>query len=142
MKLVANLVKMYIQTDNCLNLLALPMTDDAANSTASKLVQEFKAQDRTIGVLTKPDRVQNGESLDQWVDILNGKKFKLGHGYFVVKNNPDPRVSHAVARKEEDQFFQENEPWARTLNSLHERFGTLKLQGVLSKRLTAQIRTR
>ncbi|KAL8905302.1 MAG: hypothetical protein Q9207_002735 [Kuettlingeria erythrocarpa] len=140
-KLVANLVKTYIQTDNCLNLLALPMTDDAANSTASKLVQEYKAQDRTIGVLTKPDRVQDGESLEQWVDILNGKKFKLGHGYFVVKNNPDPRVSHAVARQEEEHFFQENEPWAQTLRSHHERFGTLKLQEVLSKRLTAQIRT-
>ncbi|KAL8763297.1 MAG: hypothetical protein Q9184_000853 [Pyrenodesmia sp. 2 TL-2023] len=140
-KLVANLVKTYIKTDNCLNLLALPMTDDAANSTASKLVQELSAQDRTIGVLTKPDRVQDGENLEQWIDILNGKKFKLGHGYFVVKNNPDPRVSHAVARHEEDEFFRETEPWAQILRSHHERFGTLKLQGVLSKRLTAQIRT-
>ncbi|KAL8925260.1 MAG: hypothetical protein Q9208_003550 [Pyrenodesmia sp. 3 TL-2023] len=117
------------------------MTDDAANSTASKLVQELSAQDRTIGVLTKPDRVQDGESLEQWIDILNGKKFKLGHGYFVIKNNPDPRVSHAIARQEEDHFFRENEPWAQTLRSHHERLGTLKLQGVLSKRLTAQIRT-
>ncbi|KAI4169747.1 MAG: hypothetical protein LQ343_005488 [Gyalolechia ehrenbergii] len=140
-KLVANLVKSYIKTENCINLLALPMTDDAANSTASKLVQELNAQNRTIGVLTKPDRVQSGESLAQWIDILNGKKFKLGHGYFVVKNNPDPRVSHLVARQEEEEFFNENEPWANTLRTHHERFGTPKLQGVLSKRLTAEIRT-
>ncbi|KAL9603789.1 MAG: hypothetical protein Q9219_000898 [cf. Caloplaca sp. 3 TL-2023] len=140
-KLVANLVKNYIKTENCINLLAMPMTDDAANSTASKMVQELNAQKRTIGVLTKPDRVQSGESLAQWIDILNGKKFKLGHGYFVVKNNPDPRISHLVARREEDEFFDENEPWVKTLRSHRERFGTLKLQEVLSKRLTAEIRT-
>lgn len=141
-KLVVNLVKKYIKTENCINLLALPMTDDAANSTASKLVQELGAQNRTIGVLTKPDRVQSGESLAQWIDILNGKKFRLGHDYFVVKNNPDPRVSHLVARQEENDFFNDNEPWANELSSLRHRFGTLKLQGVLSKRLTTEIRTR
>lgn len=141
-KLVANLVETYIKTDNCLNLLAIPMTDDPANSTASRIVQDLKAQGRTIGVLTKPDRVQSGESLSQWIDILNGRKFKLGHGYYVVKNNPNPAVSHAVARQEEDHFFAENEPWAGRLISHHDRFGTLRLQAILSKRLTAQIRTR
>ncbi|KAL8688245.1 MAG: hypothetical protein Q9218_005797 [Villophora microphyllina] len=141
-KLVANLVQHYIKTDNCLNLLAIPMTDDPANSTASKLVQELNAQSRTIGVLTKPDRVQYGEDFEQWIHVLEGKKFKLGHGYFVVKNNPDPRVSHAVARREEDEFFSQCEPWATGHLNVHQhRFGTMKLQGVLSKRLTAQIRT-
>ncbi|KAL8703679.1 MAG: hypothetical protein Q9201_003133 [Fulgogasparrea decipioides] len=140
-KLVANLAKSYIKTENCINLLAMPMTDDPANSTASKLIHELDAQNRTIGVLTKPDRVQSGESLAQWIDILNGKKFKLGHGYYVVKNNPDPNVNHVVARQEEDVFFTENQPWSHTLSLHHNRFGTLKLQGILSKRLTEQIKS-
>ncbi|KAL8948932.1 MAG: hypothetical protein Q9222_004919 [Ikaeria aurantiellina] len=140
-KLVTNLVKSYIMNDSCINLLAIPMTDDPANSTASKLVQELNAQDRTIGVLTKPDRVQHGESSAQWIDILQGKKFRLGHGYYVVKNNPDPEVTHAVAREEEEEFFNRKEPWVKTLSSHQERFGTLKLQRILSKRLTAQIKT-
>ncbi|KAI4117298.1 MAG: hypothetical protein LQ338_007577 [Usnochroma carphineum] len=140
-KLVANLVKNYIKNDTCINLLAMPMTDDAANSTASKLVQELKAQHRTIGVLTKPDLLQGEESLSQWIDILEGRKFKLGHGYFVVRNNKDPRVSNSIAREEEEQFFRSQEPWAQALFAHQGRFGTLKLQGVLSKRLTAQIRT-
>lgn len=140
MELVANLAKTYINTDNCLNLLALPMTDDPANSTASKLVQTLGAQNRTIGVLTKPDRVQSGESMYQWIDILNEKKFKLGHGYYVIKNNPDPTVSHTIARQEEDEFFSQSEPWAKSLSAHQKRFGTLKLQGTLSKLLTQQIR--
>ncbi|KAI4256668.1 MAG: hypothetical protein LQ352_001986 [Teloschistes flavicans] len=141
-ELVANLAAKYVQNENCLNLLALPMTDDPANSTASKLVHKLNGQNRTIGVLTKPDRVQSGESMSQWIDILNEKKFKLGHGYYVVKNNPDPTVSHAVARQEEDEFFSQREPWAKSLYAHQKRFGTLKLQGILSKLLTEQIRER
>ncbi|KAL9585363.1 MAG: hypothetical protein Q9212_001571 [Teloschistes hypoglaucus] len=139
-ELVANLAKTYINTDNCLNLLVLPMTDDPANSTASKLVHTLGAQNRTIGVLTKPDRVQSGESMSQWIDILNEKKFRLGNGYYVVKNNPDPTVSHTVARQEEDDFFSQSEPWAKSLCVHQNHFGTMKLQRTLSKLLTEQIR--
>ncbi|KAL8767095.1 MAG: hypothetical protein Q9209_006322 [Squamulea sp. 1 TL-2023] len=139
-KLVQNLVKSYVKDEACINLLAIPMTDDAANSTASTLVQELNAQHRTLGVLTKPDRVQSGESMVQWIDILNGKKFKLGHGYYVVKNNPNPEVSNAIARQEEDEFFHQ-EPWVRTLGSHQDRFGTLKLSAKLSKLLNSQIKT-
>ena len=56
--LVKNLVKEYIQADNSINLLTLPMTDDPANSSASKLIRDEKAEARTVGVLTKPDRVR------------------------------------------------------------------------------------
>ncbi|KAL8781027.1 MAG: hypothetical protein Q9213_006204 [Squamulea squamosa] len=139
-KLVQNLVKGYVKDEACINLLAIPMTDDAANSTASTLVQELNAQHRTLGVLTKPDRVQSGESMAQWIDILDGKKFKLGHGYYVVKNNPNPEVSNAIARQEEDEFFDQ-EPWVRTLGLHRDRFGTLKLSTKLSKLLNSQIKT-
>lgn len=138
--LVRNLVKEYIKADNCINLLAIPMTDDPANSSASKLIREVKAEARTVGVLTKPDRYQKGESLDQWIQVLTGKKFRLGFGYYVVKNNPDPRVDNATARAEESLFFSEEEPWARTLGKYDGRFGTFKLQTDLSHRLTAQIK--
>lgn len=140
--LVRNLVKEYIQAEDCINLLALTMTDDPANSSAFSLVKKVKAEGRTVGCLTKPDRIQNGESLDQWIQVLSGERFHLGFGYHVIKNNPDARVDHATARKEEAAFFDENEPWTTTLNAHSRRFGTLLLQTALSQRLTAQIRTR
>ena len=140
--LVKNLVKEYIKADNCINLLAIPMTDDPANSSASRLIREVKAEARTVGVLTKPDRYQHGESLEQWVQVLTGKKFRLGFGYFVVKNNPDPRVDNSTARAEENMFFMSEEPWATTLNAYKDRFGTVNLQTHLSHRLTAQIKAR
>lgn len=140
--LVKNLVKEYIKDDKCINLLTLPMTDDPANSSASKLIRDVKAEGRTVGVLTKPDRVQKAESMDQWMQILNGKRFVLGHGYHIVMNNPDTSVDHATARAQERRFFQENEPWATELKIYERCFGTLKLQTALSTKLTAQIRVR
>ena len=140
--LVKNLVKEYIKADDCINLLAIPMTDDPANSSASRLIREVKAEARTVGVLTKPDRYQHGESLDQWVQVLTGKKFRLGFGYFVIKNNPDPRIDNITARAEETIFFANEEPWATTLDAYKDRFGTVSLQTNLSHRLTAQIKAR
>lgn len=140
--LVRNLVREYTKTDNCVNLLALTMTHDVANSSAFGLIKEMKAEGRTVGCLTKPDNMGRGESLDQWVQILGGQLFRLGYGYHVIKNNPDHRVNHATARVEEAAFFDGCEPWTTELSCYHDRFGTLQLQAALSQRLTAQIRTR
>lgn len=138
--LVQNLVKEYVKAEDCINVLAMPMTHDPANSSASRLIKELKAEGRTVGCLTKPDRMQVGESLDQWLHILNGKSYRLGFGYHVIKNNPDTRVDHATARLEEQAFFDEEEPWTTTLRTYSHRFGTLQLVSALSERLTAQIR--
>ncbi|KAL9124652.1 MAG: hypothetical protein Q9217_006038 [Psora testacea] len=138
--LVKNLVKSYVSADDSINLLAIPMTDDPANSSALRLIGEVKAEARTIGCLTKPDRRQEGEALDQWIQILNGERFRLGHGYYVIKNNPDPSVDHAAARMEEAAFFKGYEPWATMLSDHNGRFGTLPLQTALSQLLTDRIR--
>jgi GTPase SAR1 family protein len=136
--LVENLVKQYISQENCTVLLTLPMTDDATNSSAARIVRDIpRATKRTLGVLTKPDRV---EVLHQWTEILDGDKFALGHGYYVVRNNPDPSVGHAQARLEEGQFFA-SPPWTTDLAAFQTRFGTRNLQAALSRLLQEQIQS-
>lgn len=138
--LVQNLVKEYISHDNCIVLLTQTMTEDATNSSAARIIRDVRgAKDRTLGVLTKPDRIQSGESNSQWREILNGEKFSLGHGYYVVKNNPDPRVEHSEARAEEVQFFSSG-PWSTDLYDYRHRFGTRNLQAALSYLLLEQIK--
>jgi GTP-binding protein EngB required for normal cell division len=137
--LVENLVKDYVSQKNCIVLLTLPMTDDATNSSAARLVRAINgAKERTLGVLTKPDRRPSGESFEQWQQILQGKKFKLGHGYYVIRNNPDPAVSHEQAREEEDLFFSQT-LWKDELAILQDRFGIKNLQTALSELLKDQI---
>lgn len=140
--LVRNLVKQYIRAPDCINVLALTMTHDVANSSAFGLIHEMKAEPRTVGCLTKPDRIANDDALDQWVQILRGEAFQLGFGYHVIKNNQNPDVDHATARREEAAFFSNNAPWTTELSAYNDRFGILELQTALSQRLTAQIRTK
>ena len=44
-----NLVKNYISFESCIVLLAMAMTDDAANSSAAAIVREERAENRTLG---------------------------------------------------------------------------------------------
>ncbi|KAL4895219.1 P-loop containing nucleoside triphosphate hydrolase protein [Aspergillus ambiguus] len=137
--LVENLVREYISQENCIVLLALPMTDDATNSSAARIMRDVPgAKQRTLGVLTKPDRIQSGESYNQWIEILEGGKFSLGHGYYVVRNNHDPAIPHAQARDEEDAFFATS-PWTTDLTAYQTKFGTRRLQTALSNLLLDQI---
>ncbi|KAJ5686522.1 hypothetical protein N7536_009141 [Penicillium majusculum] len=137
--LVENLVKDYVSQEHCIVLLTLPMTGDATNSSAARIVRGIKgAKERTLGVLTKPDRHPPDETFDQWHEILDGSKFKLGHGYYVIRNNPNPLVSHTQARKEEEIFFSSS-LWTRDLAAFHDRFGTTQLQTALSDLLMRQI---
>lgn len=136
--LVENLVREYVSQENCIVLLALPMTDDATNSSAARLIRDVKgATPRTLGVLTKPDRIQLGEYA-QWLEILEGDKFSLGHGYFIVRNNKNPSIEHAIAREEEAAFFALS-PWSTELAAYQDRFGTRRLQAALSNLLLEQI---
>ncbi|KGO41110.1 Dynamin [Penicillium expansum] len=136
--LVENLVKDYVSQEHCIVLLTLPMTGDATNSSAARLVRDIKgAKERTLGVLTKPDLRSPDEAFDQWLEILDGSKFHLGHGYYVIRNNNDPLVSHAQARKEEDEYFGSS-LW-RDLSAFEDRFGTRQLQTALSDLLMRQI---
>ncbi|KAJ5316878.1 hypothetical protein N7508_001386 [Penicillium antarcticum] len=138
-RLVENLVKNYVSQKNCIVILTMPMTDDATNSSTARIIRDIQgAKERTLGVLTKPDRMSNAESFDQWIEILDRKKFTLGHGYFVIKNNPDPFVSHVQARMEEEMFFAEP-PWNAELAAYASLFGTAKLQSSLSDLLRKQI---
>ncbi|KAL5339422.1 hypothetical protein BJX70DRAFT_363593 [Aspergillus crustosus] len=117
----------------------MTMTDDVMNSSASRILRDSRgAKKRALGVLTKPDRVQTGDSYAQWNEMLVGEKFCLEYGYYVVKNNPDPTVEHSVARQEEDEFFR-YPPWSTELADYQDQFGTRNLQSRLSDLLFQQI---
>ena len=87
----------------------------------SILIKEIKAEARTVGCLTKPDRMDSGQALDQWIRILRGEEYQLGLGYHVIKNNPKPEVDHTTARKQEAALFSQNESWTTELTMYKQR---------------------
>ncbi|KAF3922135.1 Dynamin [Arthrobotrys entomopaga] len=143
-KLVKNLVESYIKQEDCLILLAMTMKDDAVNQSAAQMARKL-GPNRTIGALTKPDTVLEGEH-EQWIKILRGREHRLHHGYFVTKQPSQQqlleRISHEQARKHEDIFFNNMEPWKTELANINDRFGTVNLQKYLSKQLAGLIRMR
>lgn len=138
-QLVQALVKEYLSADNCLILYTLSMNNDVANSNTGAIIREMAAQDRTLGVVTKPDTLVRS-NITQWNRILDNQAYAMGMGYFVVKNEPDPAVDHEIARQSETAFFETNSIFVNELYAFRDRFGTTKLQDFLSRKLTLQIR--
>jgi hypothetical protein len=139
--LIQNLASTYIQQENTIILLAVPMESDIDNSMASALIDDIPgAPDRTIGVLTKPDRLQSDDRVDIWRAVLQGHKFQKGHGYFVVKQPSQAELNNGItntqARKSEAEYFKSDQ-WANRFGDINitDRLGTRNLQRDLSHKL-------
>ena len=138
-QVVRDLVMEKMEGDTTLILLACSMGSDIQTSSAASLVREARAEDRCVGVLTKPDLLQVGDTIGIWRDTLNGEKFRVGHGYFVTKQ-PSPaelerKIDHAEARDKERDFFEGTKPWTTELAAFKDRFGTDNLRFALSQKL-------
>lgn len=143
-QLVKKLAREYISNENTIVLLAYPMTVDPATSNAGGLVRDAQAQERCLGVLTKPDRLAIGESLQDWAGMLKNTKFTLGYGYSVAlqpsQAQLDAGITNAEARILEHTFFnKDNAPWSTDFAEFSPRFGTPNLQKLLSELLAKVI---
>ncbi|KAH9915934.1 P-loop containing nucleoside triphosphate hydrolase protein [Epithele typhae] len=161
-KLVEDLVMSYISGAGLI-LLTLPMSgklpsthdlcyqtncalpDDIENQKAASLVKSVDPQGlRTIGVLTKPDTLLQGasRSREMWLDVLEGRRHPLRHGYFcTLQPDDDSRlagITPAQAREREAEFFRKTTPWAQCASK--ERLGTRSLVKSVSELLTTIIR--
>ncbi|KAF2472329.1 P-loop containing nucleoside triphosphate hydrolase protein [Lindgomyces ingoldianus] len=139
---VRNLVAEYIADPNALILLTSSLEVDwEVSSYAASLVTKTGATQRCVGVLTKPDRIDNDSRHKDVKKALDGEADVLGHGYYVVKQPSqealEKKITHSEARREEEMFFDQTDPWATNLHTHRERFGTLNLQTALSKKLAA-----
>lgn len=108
-------------------------------------VESSSLADRLLGVLTKPDRLPVDDSIDTWRDILEGNIFEVGHSYYVTKQPSQSylnKYSHKEARIQEAKFFESTEPWNSELVEFKDRFGTPRLQKILSQTLTEKILAR
>jgi GTPase SAR1 family protein len=144
-KVVENLALKYIRRPQALIISALPMSADPATSRTAKVIVDNNAASRCIGVLTKADQLQEGQSIAEFENMLKGTDYQRGHGYYVTKQ---PGHSsglihkenyHAIARAEEEEFFSTHWPWNLEWSEFQSRFGTTNLAHALSQKFAAQI---
>ncbi|KAI0032843.1 P-loop containing nucleoside triphosphate hydrolase protein [Vararia minispora EC-137] len=145
-ELVQKLAEKYIEKSSCIILLTIACETDFENQIAHKLAEEFDPQgSRTIGVLTKPDRIDPGEE-DQWIRFLNPENSDRPLDFYCVKNPASQALKDGItweqARRAEHEFFSQTAPWA-TLDWLYtQRLGTEKLTQRLARTLTDLITRR
>ncbi|KAF2765911.1 P-loop containing nucleoside triphosphate hydrolase protein [Teratosphaeria nubilosa] len=143
--LVRKLVRNYVQEPNSLILLTHSSDVDIETTQAYNLVVEAKAQNRTIGILTKPDNAKNNGRARMAIlhRFLKGE-FPLGakDGWFITKqlssDDLEAGVTHAQARDMEQKFFS-TPPWTTDLAEFSQRFGTANLSRAISVRLRDHI---
>ncbi|KAI1783118.1 P-loop containing nucleoside triphosphate hydrolase protein [Ganoderma leucocontextum] len=134
--LVKNLVSMYISRPSCIILLTVACETDFQNQGAHQLAKKYDPEgSRTIGVLTKPDRIPAGEE-SSWLRYIRNQDEPLEHGWFSVKQ-PDSRaiaagITWEEAREKEREFFTTGSPWNALDLEYQNRLGTHKLVDRLS----------
>lgn len=141
--LVKQIVESYIKSDTSIIVIAINMSDDLQNQAAVSIARKVDPNGhRTIGVLTKADRLEKGNELD-WLKLLRGETdSRLSLGYFVTRQ-PTPEelaseISFVDVRKKEKDFYDTQQPWNH-LYSERSRFGTPNIARFLSDQLTHAI---
>ncbi|KAG1734532.1 P-loop containing nucleoside triphosphate hydrolase protein [Suillus lakei] len=145
--LVKGLVSSYIEKASCVILLTVTCETDFENQGAHHLAKQYDPEGkRTVGVLTKPDRIPAGEE-NAWLKFIRNEQEPLVNHWYCVKQPGSQTlkngISWAEARKQENDFFALTQPWStvepqyqkfmRTSN-LTERLSTI-LSELIAKRL-------
>ncbi|KAI1817955.1 P-loop containing nucleoside triphosphate hydrolase protein [Poronia punctata] len=129
---VENLTREYVLRKKAIIMLAVPMDQDIDNSRALRIVRDANADDRTIGVLTKADRVDftsQEKNVANWLAVLKGAKQTVGHGFFTTSlppNEPNPTEF-------EKEFFRVR--WPREFDQFMHQFGVVKLRFYVREKL-------
>jgi len=138
--LIKDLAQQYIRPLNTIILQCLTCEDDIENQAARTLAREADPNgSRSIAVLTKPDRIQEGTEKD-WLDVMINKRYKIAYGYYVLKNRDQMQVQKgltaAQSRIAEAKFFQQNKLIGIKINELEPtRCGAINLRSRLSELL-------
>ncbi|KAF8701083.1 hypothetical protein RHS03_06571, partial [Rhizoctonia solani] len=147
-ELVKGLVTSYVSRPSCLILLTISCESDFENQGAGRLAREHDPQGlRTIGVLTKPDRIERG-SERPWISMIKNEtqSLRLRHGWFSVKQ-PSARqleagMSWSEARELDEKYFQDTAPWSTIEDEWRKQLGCSNLINHLGETLGKVILSR
>ncbi|TFK33506.1 hypothetical protein BDQ12DRAFT_715805 [Crucibulum laeve] len=124
-KLVESLVTSYILKPSCIILLTVACETDFENQGAHRLAKQCDPDGkRTIGVLTKPDRIPTGEE-SSWLPFIHNEKESLENNWYCVKQPGSSDIKQGItwaqARSREDEFFSMTPPWSE-LDGIYQKY--------------------
>lgn len=111
--MVRSMVQRYMENPRSVMLTVVPSNTDIAVQEILTMAEEADhLSNRTIGVLTKPDLVDEGAE-NSAIELVNGNKHRLALGWCLVKNPgqkqlEDPKLNRHTIEK---AFFDTKAPW-------------------------------
>ncbi|KAI1497687.1 P-loop containing nucleoside triphosphate hydrolase protein [Biscogniauxia marginata] len=132
-KVVKNLTLNYVCRQEAIIMLALPMDVDKENSMTMKTIRDADAESRTIGVITKADRLGK-DKIVTWLDVLQGKKETVGHGCFITSLPPNKALDK-LTQHEEYFFCGGTNTWPNAFSKFGDRCGVEHLRQYITKQL-------
>ena len=113
MAMVRNMVSTYMQNPRSALLAIIPANVDIGTQEILDMAEQCDPKgERTLGVLTKPDLVDEGAE-QAIMDIIEGKSHALNLGWHVVRNSGQQQLKDSTAERHmrENQFFSGQVPW-------------------------------
>lgn len=100
-------------------LAVIPANVDIATQEILEMAEELDVKgERTLGVLTKPDLVDNGAE-PAVVDIIEGRSHALNLGWCIVRNPGQQALVDSLSKAStnnrhaaEKAFFKSEQPWS------------------------------
>ncbi|GAB1526655.1 hypothetical protein RhiTH_009827 [Rhizoctonia solani] len=145
--LVQNMVKNYISRKSTIILLVISCHADYENQGAGLIANECDPDgERTVGVLTKPDRIETPDEAKPWLDMITGKSNRLANGWYCVKQ-PDSKqrkknLTWDDARALEIEFFRDTSPWSEVSSKDRLKLGSHNLAYQLGNVLSTALEKR
>lgn len=107
--LVAEITDHYIRQPRTICLAVISATNDAANQPILQKVRKFDPQgDRTLGVITKPDRLSAGSGSEtKFLELARNEDVFFKLGWHVIKNRTFEETNFSIEQRNhsEKTFF-------------------------------------
>lgn len=139
---IQTMVDSYLQNPRTIILAVVQASNDIANQGVIQKSRQFDpAGERTVGIITKPDLINQGTEKRIARLAKNEDTTKLKLGFFLVRNPTPSELVSAISSKQhraiEDQYFRSS-PWKEQALSA-DRVGIASLQRYLQGLLDQHI---
>ena len=137
---IRRLIEKYISVKKNIMLCVMPSREDIEADVALDICKEHDEDgERTIGILTKVDLMNQGNSVSNYLNNNISIDLKLKYGYFAIKNRNKEEMKTKTIH---EGIVDENNYFKNHINykSLTERCGITNLSRVLSDILLKNIK--
>lgn len=137
--LVRSIVESYMENPRSIILAVIPANVDPATQEILQMAEYYDPDgQRTLGILTKPDLVDEGAE-PRVLELLQGIRHKLKLGWAVLRNPGQKQIEDPSFDRDasERTFFQTTRPWNTVEKA---KVGIESLRTKLQEILTGHVR--